>query len=205
MEVDLGDFARTVESSQRPLWVDTRRSAHDCPPADGGRIEKLLTRDTIRPFGKLMTQILRIMLVCTASLGLFACTSGGDKFVKAFASPDNDYVAVLVSEAGGAPGANYCIDTVLVVPREILASGVYPAGDRAYVGGCHSLNMTQLNGRAIMPSAPRIRWTGPHQLNIAYNPTFARQGVAALLNKTSLHSGKITITYEEQEPPRRAR
>ncbi|WP_426112775.1 hypothetical protein [Massilia sp. PWRC2] len=152
-----------------------------------------------------MTQILRKVLACTVLIGLFACSGCGEKFARGFASPAKDYVAVLVTETGGGPGSSYCIDTVVVVPSEILASGNYPANDRAYVGGCHSLKMIQINGRASMPNAPQIRWTGPYELSIVYNPTFARQGVAALFTQTSLHGGKITIRYEEQEPGKRAR
>jgi hypothetical protein len=145
-----------------------------------------------------MTQTLRIVLAGTMVLILISCSGGGEKFARAFASPARDYDAVLVTETGGGPGSSYCIDTVVVVPSEILASGIYPANDRAYVGGCHQLKMIQINGRASMPNAPQIRWTGPYELSIVYNPTFARQGVSALYTATSLHNGKITIRHETQ-------
>lgn len=152
-----------------------------------------------------MIQVLRKVLAYTAVFGLIACSGSDGKFARAYVSPSKDYAAVLVTETGGGFGSSYCIDTIVVVPIEILSSGIYPANDRAYVGGCHQLKMTQINGLASVPNAPQMRWTGPYELSIVYNPTFARQGVSALFTATSLRGGKITIRYEEQEPGRSLR
>lgn len=151
---------------------------------------------------ELMTQTSKMAVACAVALVLIACSGSDGKFAKAVASPAKDYVAVLITETGGGFGSSYCINTVVVVPSEILASGVYPASDRAYVGGCHQLKMVKIDGRAVLPNAPRLQWTGPYELSILYNPTFARQSVSALFTSTTLHDGKITIRHEAQEPDR---
>jgi hypothetical protein len=145
-----------------------------------------------------MTAIFKRLSAVTATVLFAACDSGGGKVTRTFASPDKGYVAVLVSEVdGGFPGSS-CVDTVVVVPNKALSSGNYPSDSRAYVGGCHSLKMTLVNGRWVKPNGPQLRWTAPHELSIVFDPKLARNGVSAFYSVTSLYGGAVTIRNKPQ-------
>jgi hypothetical protein len=138
-------------------------------------------------------------LLAGTSIVLFAaCDSGGGKMVHTFASPDHEYVAVLVTEVGSEFPGSSCVDSIFVVPSNTTSSPNYPASSRAYVGGCHTLKMTFLDGRRVMPNAPQLQWTAPRELSIAFVPKLARNGVAAFYSATSLYDGAVTIRYEPQ-------
>jgi hypothetical protein len=145
-----------------------------------------------------MMLVLRGALVGTLATLLTSCSDGDGKYARAFVSPAGDYDAVLVTESGGGFGSTYCVNTVLVVPSSLLGSGIYPTEDRAYKGACHTLKMIRIDGRAMLPNAPQLRWTGAHELSIIYNPAYARQGVSATYTATSLHGGAITIRHLTQ-------
>lgn len=145
-----------------------------------------------------MTPTFRTLLTGTAAVFLAACDSGGGKFVSTLVSPDHAYVAVLVTEVdSGFPGSS-CIDTVVVVPSKSLSLGYYPASSRAYVGGCHSLKMTLINGQWVKPNGPQLRWTAPRELSIVFDPKLARIGVSAFYSVNSLYDGAVTIRNEPQ-------
>jgi hypothetical protein len=145
-----------------------------------------------------MTPTFRRLLAGTATVLFAACDSGGGKVTRTFASPDQDYVAVLVSEVdSGFPGSS-CVDTVVVVPSKALSSGNFPASSRAYVGGCHTLKMTLINGQWVMPNGPQLRWTAPRELSIVFDSKLARNGVSAFYSVTSLYGGAVTIRNEPQ-------
>jgi hypothetical protein len=145
-----------------------------------------------------MAAIYKRLFAVTATVLFAACDSGGGKVTRTFASPDKDYVAVLVSEVdSGFPGSS-CVDTVVVVPSMALSSGNYPANSRAYVGGCHTLKMTSIGGQWVMPNGPQLRWTAPHELSIVFAPKLARHGVSAFYSVTSLYGGAVTIRNELQ-------
>lgn len=145
-----------------------------------------------------MAPTFKILLIGTAIVLFTACESGGGKFARTFASPDQAYVAVLVTEVGGGFPGPFCVDTVVVVPGKALSSGNYPPSSRAYVGGCHLLKMTSIAGQKVMPNGPQLRWTGPRELSIVFDPKLARNGVSAFYSVTSLYEGAVTIRNEPQ-------
>lgn len=148
--------------------------------------------------GKSMAPAFKTLLVGTATVLFAACDSGGGKFARTFASPDQAYVAVLISEVGGGfPGAS-CVDTVVIVPGKALSSGNYPPSSRAYVGGCHSLKMTSIDGKWVVPNGPQLRWTAPRELSIVFDPKLARNGGSAFYSVTSLYEGAVKIRNEPQ-------
>ena len=142
--------------------------------------------------------IFRRLLAGTATVLFAACDSGGGKITHTFASPNHEYVAVLVTEVGGGFPGSSCVDSVFVVPSKTISSRNYPAGSRAYVGGCHTLKMTLIDGRRVMPNGPQLRWIAPRELSIVFVPKLARNGVAAFYSATSLYDGAVTIRNEPQ-------
>lgn len=141
-----------------------------------------------------MINAIRLSLIVCATYLLIACSSsGGGKFAKAYASPDQAYLAILVTEVGSEFPGSSCTDTVVVVPRESVASGSYPVSSRAYVGGCHSLKMTYVNKQRAMPNAPQLRWTDLHSLQLVFDPELARKGGVPFYSVTSLYDGLITV------------
>ena len=140
----------------------------------------------------------KLLAIGTVTVLLAACDSGGGKMVRTFVSPDRAYVAVLVSEVSSEFPGSSCVDTVVVVPAHARLSGPYPNSSRAYVGGCHSLQTASTDGRSEMVNAPRLRWTAPHELHIAFDPNLARNGVSALYATTSLYDGVVTVHNEPQ-------
>lgn len=144
-----------------------------------------------------MISVIRLSLTVCAAYLLIACSSSGSgKFAKAYASPDQAYIAIVVTEVGSEFPGSSCTDTVVVVPRGVVASGNYPASSRAYVGGCHSLKMTYVNGQRSLPNAPQLRWTNLHSLQIVFEPELARKGSVPFYSVTSLYDGLITIHTE---------
>jgi hypothetical protein len=140
----------------------------------------------------------RRLLIGFALSLLIACSSGEGKYARAFASPDGTYVAVLISDIGGGFPSASCTNTVVVVRREAVPSGIYPASSRAYVGDCHTLKMTYENGHAILPNAPKLRWTGPRSLSIEFNPNLARRGTVPFYSAAYLYDGRIAIHNDPQ-------
>lgn len=116
--------------------------------------------------------------------------------VRTFMSPDRAWVAVLTSEIGSEFPGSSCVDTVVVVPADARLSGRYPDSSRAYVGGCHSLKRISGDGRMEFVNAPRLRWTAPHALHIAFDAARVRDGVRASYAATSLYDGAVTIHNE---------
>lgn len=146
-----------------------------------------------------MTRTLKLSLTFCATFLLLACSSGGGgQVAKAFASPDGAYVAILVSEIGSEFPGSSCTDTVMVVPRTAVASGVYPARSRAYTGACHTLAMTVVNGQSRFPNAPQLRWMDAHSLAIVFDAKLAHKGNVPFYSATSLYNGLITIRNEPQ-------
>ena len=140
----------------------------------------------------------RRLLTATATIFLASCHSGGGQTSRAIASPDRAYVAVQITDVGSEMPSSSCIDTIVVVPSKDLSSGRYPASSRAYVGGCHSLKMTLINGQPTMPNGPQLRWSGPRELSIVFDPKGARSGGSTFYSVTSLYDGAITIRNEPQ-------
>ena len=138
------------------------------------------------------------LLAGTATVLLAACDSGGGTVTRTFDSPDHEYAAVLVTEVGGGFPGSSCVDSVFVVPSKIVSSRNYPASSRAYVGGCHTLKMTLIDGKSVIPNGPQLRWTAPRELSIVFAPKLARNGVAAFYSTTSLYNGAVTIRNEPQ-------
>lgn len=146
-----------------------------------------------------MTRTLKLSLGFFATLLLLACSSGGGgQVAQAFASPDGAYVAILVSEIGNEFPGSSCTDTVVVVPRTAVASGIYPARSRAYTGACHTLAMTAVNGQSTFPNAPQLRWTDAHSLSIVFDTKLAHEGNIRFYSATSLYDGLITIRHGPQ-------
>ncbi len=106
---------------------------------------------------------------------------------------DQAYVAILVTEVGSEFPGSSCTDTVVVVPRGVVVSGSYPASSRAYVGSCHSLKMTYVDGQRALPNAPQLRWTDLHSLQIVFDPKLARKGGVPFYSVRSLYDGLISI------------
>lgn len=145
-----------------------------------------------------MHRAIQVLLAVTASVLLLGCSDGGGKSARAFLSPDMAWAAVLISEVdGGFPGSS-CTATVVVLPRATVASGIYPANSRAFVGECHTLKLTTVNDHPAYPNGPQLRWTGPHSLSIVFNERLARQGALPFYSVTSLYEGRITIHNERQ-------
>lgn len=158
-----------------------------------------VARDSSNPYGKKMSFSLRMLIAFKATMLSTACNDGGGIGTRAYASPDHAYVAVLISEvASGGIGGSACTDTVVVVPRGAVASGVYPANSRAYIGQCHGLMMASANGQKAIPSAPQLRWTGPRELSIVFEPKRAGQGSSRVYSASSLYGGAIKIRNETQ-------
>jgi hypothetical protein len=121
-----------------------------------------------------------------------------EKISRTFVSPDQTYVAVLVSEIGNGFPSSSCVDTVFVVPNRALSPERYPPASRAYTGGCHSLKMKLIDGKPVMPNGPQIRWTAPRELSIIFDSKGARIGVPTFYSVTSLYDGAVTIRNEPQ-------
>lgn len=174
-------------------------------PIDCGRHDELLALATLRRpcTPEVERPAIRMpamtgLSACTAMVLLAACDSGGGNVTRTFASPDHEYVAVLITEVGsGFPGSS-CVDSVFVVPSKNVSSQNYPANSRAYVGGCHTLKMTLVDGKGVIPNGPQLRWTTPRELSIVFDPKLARHGVASFYSATSLYDGVIAIRNESQ-------
>src|SRR5476649_2422016 len=136
--------------------------------------------------------------VGAAILLLAACDSGGGTSTRILISPDQAYTALLITEIGSEFAGSSCVDTVVVIPGRVVSSANYPKNSRAYVGGCHSLKMTTVNGQSILPNGPQLLWTAAHELHIIFNPKLARQGVSEFYSVASLYGGAVAIQNETQ-------
>ena len=146
-----------------------------------------------------MSSTLRTLSAGTAIILFATCHfARAEKFSRAFVSPDQAYVAVLVSEIGNGFPSSSCVDTVFVVPNRPITSDNYPSASRAYVGGCHQLKMRLIDDKQAMPNGPQLRWTAPRELNIVFDPKRARIGVPAFYSVTSLYNGAIRIRNEPE-------
>jgi len=141
---------------------------------------------------------LSTICVGTAIFLLTACDSGGGTSTRTLVSPDQAYTAFLITEIGGEFAGSSCVDTVVVIPGKSASSANYPKNSRAYVGGCHSLKMTTVNGQSILPDGPQLLWTAPHELHIIFDPKLARQGVSEFYSVASLYDGAVAIHNETQ-------
>jgi hypothetical protein len=129
---------------------------------------------------------------------LTSCDSGGGISRRTIVSPDQAYTAVLITEIGDGIGGSSCIDTVVVIPGNAPPSNNFLKESKAYVGGCHSLRMTTVNGKSVLPNAPQVSWTEPHELHIVFDQKLAHQGVSEFYSVTSLYNGAVRIRNESQ-------
>jgi hypothetical protein len=143
-------------------------------------------------------KLIQILFICWAAIFLTACDSGGGISKPTLVSPDQAYTAVLITEVGGGISGSSCIDTVAVIPGKAILTTDVTKKSKAYVGGCHSLKMTTVNGQAVIPNGPQVSWAAPHELHIVFNPQLAQQGVSEVYSATSLYDGAVTIRNEFQ-------
>jgi hypothetical protein len=119
------------------------------------------------------------------------------RVIKVVHSPDRKYKAVLFNDNGGGAFAPYCFDFVYVVPVSVADASANRDTYLVYSGSCHPLEFQSQAASPRYVNAPQLRWSSNSQLEIAFDPTLAAQGIKELTFRALAAEGKVRIAHRQ--------